>query len=117
MVVRGSAVSLREVLEAACERSAHASAYENGHCLQRRHGVAKLVEAACARARRGELSRARQLLTVAELAPGDEATRAALTDPAKRPPQHREPIPPEVLQFQPPTPRALDFCCSRSQLA
>ena len=61
-------------------------------------------KAACARARRGELSRARQLLTAAELAPGDEATRAALTDPAKRPPQPREPIPPEVLQFQPPTP-------------
>ena len=37
-VVRGSAVSLPEVLEAACERSAHASAHENGHCLQRRHG-------------------------------------------------------------------------------
>ena len=52
----------------------------------------------------GELSRARQLLTAAELAPGDEATRAALTDPAKRPPQPREPIPPQVLQFQPPTP-------------
>ena len=61
-------------------------------------------EAACARVRRGELSRARQVLTAAELAPGDEATRAALTDPAKRPPQPREPIPPEVLQFQPPTP-------------
>ena len=59
---------------------------------------------ACARVRRGELSRARHVFTAAELAPGDEATRAALTDPAKRPPQPREPIPPEVLQFQPPTP-------------
>ncbi|CAE7030091.1 unnamed protein product [Symbiodinium natans] len=61
-------------------------------------------EAACARTRQGELSRARQVLTSAELAPGDEATRAALTDPAKRPPQPREPIPAEVLQFQPLTP-------------
>ena len=64
-------------------------------------------EAASTRARRGELSRDRQVLTAAELVPGNEATRAALTDPAKRPPQPREPIPPEVLQFQPPTPDSL----------
>ena len=61
-------------------------------------------EAACARVRRGELLRARHVFTAAELAPGDEATRAALTDPAKRPPQPHEPILPKVLQFRPPTP-------------
>ena len=40
----GVRCKLPEVLEAACERSAHASTHENKHCLQRRHGVAKLVE-------------------------------------------------------------------------
>ena len=54
--------------------------------------------------RRGELSRARQLLTAAELAPGNAATLAALTDPAKRPPLARDPVPADVLEFQPASP-------------
>ena len=55
---------------------------------------------ACAKVRKGELFRARHLLTAAELAPGNEATLAALTDASKRPP--REPIPAELLRLQPP---------------
>ena len=46
-----------------------------------------------------ELSRARHLLTAAELAPGNAATLAALTDASKRPPLPREPVPAEL---QPP---------------
>ena len=39
---------------------------------------------ACATVRQGELSRARQVLTAAELASGTEATWRALTDPERR---------------------------------
>ncbi|CAE7348829.1 unnamed protein product [Symbiodinium sp. KB8] len=42
---------------------------------------------ACAKVRQGEFTRARQVLTAAELAPGTEATWVALTDPTKRPPE------------------------------
>ena len=61
-------------------------------------------EAACTKVRRGELSRARQLLTAAELAPGNAATLAALIDPSKRPPTARDPIPAGVMEFQPASP-------------
>ena len=44
-------------------------------------------EQACAKVRRGELSRARHILTAAELAPGNEATWRLLAGPARRPPQ------------------------------
>ena len=44
----------------------------------------------------GELSAARQALEGAAVARGTEATRAALTDPAKRPPDPRE-FPPRQL--------------------
>ena len=40
----------------------------------------------CAQVRVGEVSRARQLLTATELAPGNDATWRALTDPVRRPP-------------------------------
>ncbi|CAE7573040.1 unnamed protein product, partial [Symbiodinium sp. KB8] len=56
---------------------------------------------ACAKVRQGELSRARQVLAAAELAPGTDATWQALTDPARRPPQPLEPLPAELLAFQP----------------
>ena len=56
---------------------------------------------ACAKVRQGELSRARQVLTAAELAPGTEATWRALTDPERRPPQPRSPIPAELLAYEP----------------
>ena len=53
---------------------------------------------ACAKVRMGELTRARQVLTASELAPGDEATFRALTDPLRRPPEPRAAIPAEALQ-------------------
>ena len=52
---------------------------------------------ACAKVQRGEVSRARQVLTAAELAPGNEATWAALTDPTRRPPVPRAEVPSELL--------------------
>ena len=59
---------------------------------------------ACAKVRQGELSRARQVLTACDLAPGTEATWAALADPARRPPEARTAIDPEVFQHQPSQP-------------
>ena len=50
-------------------------------------------ELACAKVRMGEPSRARHVLTAAELAPGNEATLAALTVASKRPPQGASPSP------------------------
>ena len=41
---------------------------------------------ACANVRRGEVSRARVVLTSAAIAPGTDETFAALSDPARRPP-------------------------------
>ena len=61
----------------------------------------QLVKAACARVRKGEVSRARQLLTAAELAPGTEATWEALTDPERRPPEPRDHMPSDVMAFTP----------------
>ena len=49
------------------------------------------LRAACARVRKGEVSRAHQLLTPAELAPGTEATWEALTDSS------------DVMEFTPDT--------------
>jgi len=60
-------------------------------------------EQACAKVRQGELSRARHVLTAAELAPGTEATWDALTDfcfPAKRPPEARAAPPQHLLQYR-----------------
>ena len=53
---------------------------------------------ACAKVRMGELTRARQLLTASEPAPGDEATFRALRDPLRRPPEPRAAIPAAALQ-------------------
>ena len=50
----------------------------------------------------GELSSARQALEGAALAPGNQATLRQLTDATMRPPQPREPLPPEVLNHVPP---------------
>ncbi|CAE7397509.1 unnamed protein product, partial [Symbiodinium pilosum] len=61
-------------------------------------------EATCRLVRKGEISRARHLLTSGTLAPGDEATWEALTDPAKRPAQARTPVPDELLHCQPEEP-------------
>ena len=66
----------------------------------RRAGAEGRCEA-CALLRRGELPRARQVLTSAQLAPGNEQTLRLLTDPERRPPAARRAIPEEVLAFQP----------------
>ena len=55
---------------------------------------AQLRARACAQVRQGDLSRARRTLTSASLTPGDEETLAALSDPDRRPPQPRRPLPP-----------------------
>ena len=59
---------------------------------------------ACAKVRMGELTRARQVLTAAELAPGDETTYRALTDPRRRPPEPRTAVPVATLQHTPAQP-------------
>ena len=56
---------------------------------------------ACFKVKQGELSRARQVLTTCDLAPGTEATWAALTDPVRRPPEPRTTIGEDVLHHQP----------------
>ena len=54
------------------------------------------------------MSSARQALEGAALAPGNEATLRQLTDASRRPPQPREPLPPEVLNHVPPVAFDLD---------
>ena len=61
-------------------------------------------ERACAQVRRGQLSRARQSLTSAPLAPGNAETLRQLTDPARRPPAPRQPLSDEMASFQPAEP-------------
>ena len=83
-------------------RDAGCSPRKNRDTLDAEAAAAHRRELACAKVRMGELSRARHVLTAAELAPGNEATLAALTFASKRPPQAREPIPVEFLRLQPP---------------
>ena len=56
----------------------------------------------------GELSAGRQALEGAELAPGSEATKAALTHPEKRPKTPREPLPDRIAHHQPECPVDID---------
>ena len=69
---------------------AAAEAHKAG-VLRRRHrqvdSVEKRAERAQALVELGELSSARQALEGATCAPGDDMTRAALTNPARRPPE------------------------------
>ena len=58
-------------------------------------------ETACAKVRNGEVSRARHVLTSADLAPGDDTTFTALTDPERRAPAPRRPLPTGPSAFQP----------------
>ena len=58
-------------------------------------------ERACAQVRRGQLSRARQTLTSAPLAPGNAETLRQLTDPSRRPPEPRQPLPQDLASFRP----------------
>ena len=62
---------------------------------------AAVPEEACERVRQGQLTRARQTLTAAALAPGNDETRHALSDPSRRPPHRRREIPAEVLTHEP----------------
>ena len=56
----------------------------------------------------GELSSARQALEGVSVAPGSDQTLAMLSDPAKRPPVLRDPIPEEVSRHVPSSPFELD---------
>ena len=49
----------------------------------------------------GELSAARRALEGAVLAPGTLATLAELTNPVRRPPRPRDPVPVEILEMEP----------------
>ena len=60
-----------------------------------------VLEEACERVRQGQLSRARQALTAAALAPGTDETLQALSDPTRRPPSRHREIPAEVLSHEP----------------
>ena len=61
----------------------------------------ELTQEACERVRQGQLTRARQTLSAAALAPGNDATLHALSDPSRRPPLRRREIPAEVLSHEP----------------
>ncbi len=56
-----------------------------------------------------ECSKARQVLTQSELAPGTQATHDELTDPTRRPPELAEAIPNVVLQYSPDRPLDIKF--------
>ncbi len=56
-----------------------------------------------------ECSKARQVLTQSELAPGTQATHDELTDPTRRPPELTEAIPNVVLQYSPDRPLEIKF--------
>ena len=53
---------------------------------------------ACANVRRGEVSRARVVLTSAAIAPGTDEAFAALSDPARRPPSPRQDVPVDLCE-------------------
>ena len=67
---------------------------------RRPHGddVCRRADRAQALVQMGELSAGRAALEVASLAPGNEATRRALTDPSRRPPEPREPLQDDLFQ-------------------
>ena len=64
------------------------------------------AEVACRKVQLGEVSRARQCLTGASLAPGTEATFREIQ--SRRPQEVQRPIPREVLEFEPATPLVVD---------
>ena len=65
-------------------------------------------ESAVYNVQRGELSKARRILTAAALAPGTSETLGQLTDPARRPPHLERPVPAQVLQHSAVTRLKLD---------
>ena len=82
-------------------REAHAGAAAAGGRDVSRRADEAVLEEGCERVRLGQLSRARQTLTAASLAPGDAHTLQALSDPTRRPPHRRREIPAEVLDHEP----------------
>ena len=70
--------------------------------------VEKRAERAQALVELGELSSARQALGGATCAPGDDTTKAVLTNPAKRPPELRVPFPEELIRHRHATQFSLD---------
>ena len=65
------------------------------------HTDAGVLEEACEGVRQGQLTHARPTLTAAALAPGNDETLHALSDPSRRPPHWRREIPAEVLSHEP----------------
>ena len=59
---------------------------------------------ACSQVKLGEVSRARQALLAATLAPGTEDTYDQLTDPDLRPPHPLTEVEPDVVRYLPPHP-------------
>ncbi|OLP80024.1 hypothetical protein AK812_SmicGene39617 [Symbiodinium microadriaticum] len=77
--------------------------------------VARRAERAAHLARLGELSAARQALIAEPLAPTSDSTLRELTDPVRRPPHPYRPLPPELLDFQPEAPVALDRAAAHAR--
>ena len=81
---------------------------------RRRRQVLDDLESRAARAealfQTGDLSAVRQALKGA-VAPGNEATRSALQNPAKRLPVLRDPIPANIMNMMQATPLAIDLDC------
>ena len=88
--------------ETGCWRELLEAAPSPEQRLQRSAGTdaERMRERACAQVRRGQLSRARQTLTSAPLAPGNAATLRLLSDPDKRPPRPRQPMPDDIASFR-----------------
>ena len=91
-----------DLLESA--RRTEEQAQQSSVRRRRRHStddLAKRAERAVTLVQMGEVSRARQALEGAQLAPGTLDTLRALTDPRKRPPVPREVLSRRIQQFQP----------------
>ena len=91
-----------DLLESA--RRTEEQAQQSSVRRRRRHSsddLAKRAERAVTLVKMGEVSRARQALEGAQLAPGTLDTLRALTDPRKRPPVPREVLSRRIQQFQP----------------
>ena len=87
-------------------REATASVSNEHRVSPSRGSDQRRAEAACRKVQLGEVSRARQCLTGASLAPGTEATFREMQ--SRRPQEVQRPIPREVLEFQPATPLVVD---------
>ena len=92
---RGSWAELHRLSRRAAERQGRPQPERLGDTSEAR------AARACTLVKRGELSRARQVLTAAALAPGDATTLQALTDPDRRPTARLRDVPNEVLSYSP----------------